>query len=269
VDRRRSIRVPSLLAYALIGCAEGSDATDPNVSASSFDAATALDASSTQRQEPAPADAANGPAVVPDASEVAPALDAGVQPIDARAPDESGEALPEDVRSLAEHACLHARNGPFRDLTFPTPEATAPEVNRPHTAYRLHASTATATVAFVAPLAGSYVIMSSEDATPLAAASGAPSTRYDTSEACELLPSSSLRQLHAGERLELTYQPFGSVLLVVERLEPATDAQVAPDDATSPPHDASADGSVMCRSSGWCSSDAECCAYCHDYDHCH
>lgn len=33
--------------------------------------------------------------------------------------------------------------------------------------------------------------------------------------------------------------------------------------------DAGADGGPMCRSSGPCISDDECCAFCHDYDHCH
>jgi hypothetical protein len=191
--------------------------------------------------------------------------------------DAALEASSASLRRLAEHACQHALHGPFRDLTADAPEAAPQDVSRPHTAYRLHGLSVGAgshALVYVPRSSGEHVVLANRVPSWSTREIATTERLYNVSEACALLPVAVVVSLVTGEAASLAFRPYADdVLLVIEPLELTLDASGDVHDAASDVDtiDAAAGegGTAMCRSSGPCSSDSECCQYCHDYEHCH
>jgi hypothetical protein len=70
-------------------------------------------------------------------------VDAVVEETDAVTPETPIDAnvaacvATEDLVAIEDHACIHARSGPFAEVTAAAPGAPAPDVNRAHTTYRI------------------------------------------------------------------------------------------------------------------------------------
>ena len=187
-------------------------------------------------------------------------------------------------RAVVEHACLHAEHGPYVDLTAATGEADAPQVNAAHTAFRAGESggalswlrftpASSGAYAFLGVLPTSLVFMRADG-------SLAHSTAMNTS--CAGLPAARVLELDAGQPLGLSWTE-GDLVLVVEALDPFAEQAWEQDCECAQLGSACATAAgccsglcvdarcvaPVCRSSGPCVSDAECCVFCHDQDHCH
>jgi hypothetical protein len=198
---------------------------------------------------------AEAPLQSPDAS--APSLDASSPGLDAAPSSDaarSADAHARDARTdstscgaaaVSAHACLHGRDGPFRVV-----EQELADVSRPHTLFTVRSERVQFTPGEPGPhalfLRGT--LRSAQQAEQALALVREPS-------GCDVLPALYVLTAHDGSPVELTLAGE-SVALVIEPL--------APWSCAAPGVDAGS-----CRSRGPCSSDDECCSYCHDYDHCH
>lgn len=263
-----------LLAFApltLAACADDLDSTKPLDASAAVPAQVELD-SGTSRTSP-----------LQDAQQAGEVtLDATAWDLDAESSSRSEASSPpvldatigrvpnEAIGRLAEHACQHARHGPFRELASAGSDGGPHDLSRPHTAYRVPvgANASALPLVYVPRESGDYIVFASR-----AASWSTPEDEagrlYDVTAYCDLAPFATLVALKSGEsaQVHIGRSGAGEILLVVERLELMLDASAGQSDAAFT--DASEGGAAMCRSSGPCSDDSECCDYCHDYDHCH
>ncbi|MET0285472.1 MAG: hypothetical protein ABW352_13410 [Polyangiales bacterium] len=175
---------------------------------------------------------------------------------------------PELGAAVVMHACLHGSHGPFRVVTGGDSSDAAPDVSRAHTLFTvLAAASADVHLRYLPTSVGDYVLFAARGVLTGARQGNASLVIESRAVDCAALPASYLLQLAADEPVELTLRADGErIALVIESLAGwgadgwehacATQPAVAPD-------------AGACRKSGPCSSDSECCAYCHDYDHCH
>jgi hypothetical protein len=192
------------------------------------------------------------------------------------------------------HACRHAIEGPHAVLDGRL-QPPAP-VSDPHTLYTITLGSDgvggfTGQLRFTAPTPGCWALfVSGVERLQAHAACGGPRSFGSQVRvtACRELQRVLALPLASGESITLRLQGGGAqVSLLAERTARAQDADAGPDGAAcpEPTEDASvrdaldssaADGPArgdvtppVCRASGPCTRDEECCEYCHDGDHCH
>jgi hypothetical protein len=195
----------------------------------------------------------------------ATALDAAPAEVDACVPD---GGAPQLAGAVVMHACLHGSDGPFRVVTGgPTAEA-APDVSRPHTLFTVLAGTAESVqVSYLPAAPGDHVLFVARGELTAAKQAGSALALERRGVDCAVLPESYLLQLVGVEPVELTLRAGSDrVAIVIESLASWGADSWQHACAAGPVSEADASA---CRKSGPCSSDAECCSYCHDYDHCH
>jgi hypothetical protein len=187
-------------------------------------------------------------------------------------------------RAVVEHACVHAEHGPYVDLTAATGEADAPAVNAAHTAYRAGSSGGPLSwLRFTPASSGAYAFLGAlPTSLVFARADGSLVHSTATVTSCAGLPAARVLELDATQPLSLSWAE-GELVLVVEALEPfgeqawEQDCECAPLGSACAAETDCCSGlcvdarcvAPLCRSSGPCVSDAECCVFCHDQDHCH
>ncbi|MET0341382.1 MAG: hypothetical protein ABW252_10285 [Polyangiales bacterium] len=253
-------------ACASDGDAPGEDtaSASPNGGVAAADASPPLDAARIQD-----ADAA-----------ATPALDASPPSSDAASGSASATCAPRVSDEVVEHACLHATGGPFVDVAGAIAADQAPDVSRAHTHYLLQRPNGVGSprlfARYRATLSGPHALFLGDGTLSRAvdAAGGLLALGAHAAAACEALPGVSVLALTRGETYTLVFDARGAdVRLVVEAL-----ASWGPDAFTetcsaAPSADASTEAPLKdpatCRRSGSCTSDAECCSFCHDGDHCH
>jgi hypothetical protein len=187
-------------------------------------------------------------------------------------------------RALVEHACLHAEQGPFVDLTAAPDEASAPAVNAAHTAYRAGSSGgALSWLRFTAAGSGAYAFLGVlPTSLVFTRADGSLVHSTATVTSCAGLPAARVLELDAKQPLSLSWAE-GDLVLVVEALAPFGEqaweqgCECAELGSACAVETSCCSGlcvdarcvAPVCRSSGPCVSDVECCVFCHDQDHCH
>lgn len=249
---------PDMTTVAPTDAVAGTNAAFPRDAALSQDAA----ATSAVDARPLRSDAAASPSA-DAASGSAPAM-----------------CAPRVSDEVVEHACLHATGGPFVDVAGAVTAEQAPDVSRAHTHYLLQRPSGLGSprlfVRFRPTLTGLHALFLGDGTLrramntagqPLALGTHAPA-------ACAALPGVSVLELTRGETYTFAFDAGGAdVRLVVEGLAAwgadafteTCSAAPVPDASTPPP----AKDPATCRRSGACTSDAECCSFCHDGDHCH
>jgi hypothetical protein len=173
---------------------------------------------------------------------------------------------PKLATAVVEHACLHGSDGPFRVVDGASSSDTAPDVSRAHTLFTvLGAPGAILHVRYVPTTPGDHVLFVARGEL-VAARQGASSLVAERGLVdCEVLPLRYVVQLVDRDHVELTLRADGDhVALLIESLAGWGAAWTA-----ACGRHASTTDAGTCRSQGPCSSDSECCSYCHDYDHCH
>jgi hypothetical protein len=159
----------------------------------------------------------------PDAGSLDAGTDAMLEPPDACA-DASCEnaAVP---AALVEHACLHARSGPFRDLVL-VAAREAVDVSRAHTAFRVQlfqgdAAVAEGLVRYMVRTSGSYALFT-HPLVDVTVAAPPVSRVVDTSTTtCAELPWVSTFTFFEGEHLLRLRATQPNVVLVFELVEGA------------------------------------------------
>ncbi|MET0341381.1 MAG: hypothetical protein ABW252_10280 [Polyangiales bacterium] len=149
--------------------------------------------------------------------------DAGELPATARAVPDAGAGCRTLVSdALIEHACFHARGGPYRDLTAST---EAIDVSRAHTAFRVtlapgSAGGYTARLAYRARTTGAYALFASSGARLARADPAAPSPfSAHPTELCPELPQVAGHTLTAGLHEIIVTSDQPSAMVVFESLE--------------------------------------------------
>lgn len=244
------------------GSAKDDAASDaPAEDASVLDAASPCDTSCEDdplrdaAQEGPLRDAAEEDAAAQDASS-ADAADCGASGIEA---------------ADGEHACLHAAHGPFAALELSATAGGAPDASRAHTAFDVTwpgAGAGHGFFRFRAVRTSTHALFSAHaEVIGVTLAETTQRVTRTTETHCASLPSAALVDLVSGETIvvRLARIGAGASQLVIEPLfggGSSSDACACEDDAgCEPPRD--------CRADGPCRFDHECCAFCHDGDHCH
>ena len=199
---------------------------------------------------------------------------------DAANPGASLTCAPRVADEVVEHACLHATGGPFVDVPGAITAEQAPDVSRAHTHYMLQRPNNLGSPRLFARyrpiLSGPHAFFLGDGSLSQATDSaGKPLALGAHAEAaCEALRGVSVLELTRGELYTLAFDARSAdVRLVVEALaswgpEAFTEAcstAPGPQGSTAAP----AKDPATCRRSGSCTSDAECCSFCHEGDHCH
>jgi len=178
---------------------------------------------------------------------------------------------------LIAHSCQHALKGPFVSVPSVEVGEPAPSVTAPHTAYQVlmlgdgpgfstrlqfRKKGAGTVVLFASQAIGLHVYNSKGQAVEVP-------FQDDVAAWCPELPLSLpiwlvddtyslLVSSKTSNTVTLVIEAALSVVCISERRE-----EISVDAGTD------IDAVVMCRSSGPCTSHAECCEFCHDFDHCH
>jgi len=192
--------------------------------------------------------------------------------------------------AVVDHACLHAEHGPFMTVMGARDSEAAPLINRPHTGYQIGGEAQDYRVVRYEPRkAGQYALFVEGGVLrTLTLGASESSALFSGQTSCAGLARVAVFELSGGVSYALTLEPSDEapVLVVIEGLEAfgseawrsscaclaAAELCAAEVDCCSgncedgrcvPPQ------APVCRSFGPCSTDEECCDYCHDYDHCH
>ncbi len=192
--------------------------------------------------------------------------------------------------AVVEHACLHADHGPFVSVMSARDAEAAPSINSLHTAYQVGSEAQGDRVVRYEPRhAGQYaVFVDGGVLRSLTLDSSDPSPLFSGETSCASLARVAVFELSGGVAYALTLEPNDEapVLVVIEGLKAfgneawdgscaclsdaefcntAADccSETCREGRCQPPAE------PVCRSFGPCSTDEECCDYCHDYDHCH
>ncbi|HEX5661356.1 MAG TPA: hypothetical protein VFX59_29405 [Polyangiales bacterium] len=254
-----------VVAWVCVGCeASGDLSADPDAAQDGprGEAATFFD---TGPSQPLDATSPTRDAELSSEPRIDASLDAASGNADACVADGAAPRLGEAV---VMHACLHGSDGPFRVVTGTSSAESAPDVSRAHTLFTVLAVAGESVhVRYLPAASGDHVLFMARGA--LTAARQASSSLALESRAvdCAVLPDSYLMQLAGLEPVELTLRAASDrVAMVIESLAGwgADGWQHACGASPATTTDAGA-----CRKSGPCSRDAECCSFCHDYDHCH
>lgn len=251
----------------VLGEDPASVAPDDGIAAA--DAASPLDAALMQDATAAPADASHS------GVDAAPST-----PVDATSGALSATCAPRVSEEVVEHACLHATGGPFMDVPGAVTAEQAPDVSRAHTHYMLQRPNGLGSprlfARYRATLSGPHALFLGDGTLSRAVdAAGSPlALGAHAAAACEALPGVSVLELARGETYTLTFDARGAdVRLVVEALASWGPDAFTETCAEAPNVDASTEAPAKdpatCRRNGSCTSDAECCSFCHDGDHCH
>lgn len=158
-----------------------------------------------------------------DASVDEASHDAGAPPVTARALPDAGAGCRTLVSdSLIEHACFHARGGPYRDVSA---GAEAIDVSRAHTAFRVALTPDpsggfAATLAYRARTTGAYALFASPGArlARVDPAAPQPFSAHPT-ELCPALPQVAVHALTTGVHELRVSSDQPSATVVIEPLD--------------------------------------------------
>jgi len=194
------------------------------------------------------------------------------------APVPDGGCVLGPMVGLIQHSCRHALHGPFAHLLAAMGTEATPSVSTPHTAYQLTLSKAgeewRGRVALrMRAEAKVSMFLSRPVDVSIRASTGEEVFGLHVDDGAVTWCPELARVVSASLGMD-TYTifinggGFSTVMLVIESPEvwECTDER-----ARSMPTVVSGAGAqqTMCRSSGPCTTDSECCEFCHDFDHCH
>jgi len=183
------------------------------------------------------------------------------------------------TRGDIDHACLHVQEGPFAQVSVAgTPADFVPEIRNTHTQYTLglrageNGHSATFKYRTTGPT-WLYFFFSGANVPVKATASGLPlPVISEPLSGCQGILDGVLVEARSRAEVLVTIgpTPLPSLNFVFEtRKFDVTEQDTLPpepgDAGVSQPQDAG----PMCRTSGPCTSNEECCDFCHNFDHCH
>ena len=167
----------------------------------------------------------DGSATTPDVAAPPPVGGAdGAAPVPR---DDGGACVLHASTALVEHACLHARKGPYRDVVA-TAEGPPVAVNRPHTSYRIdlaaEGSEYVGLVAYEPTRAGDHAFFLGPAGSVTVVSPPARGTLLDHGTACAELPRAIGFRLPLAAHVLRLRSPSPRVELVVEVMEGDEDA---------------------------------------------